>query len=64
MNIILMAIGEYLIDGYWWLLMLLYQWLLVAIILMAIFDYFINGYQWLFRCKPLVVIDGYFINGY
>ncbi len=44
-----MAIGDYYINGYWWL--------------------FINGYWWLFRCKPLVVIllviiDGYFTNGY
>jgi len=36
---------------------------------MAIGDYSINGYWWLFRCQPLViillvVIDGYFINGY
>jgi hypothetical protein len=31
---------------------------------MAIGAYFINGYWWLFRHKPLVVIDGYFINGY
>jgi len=26
--------------------------------------YYINGYWWLFHCKPLVVIDGYFINDY
>ncbi len=31
---------------------------------MVVGGYFINGYQWLFRCKPLVVIDGYFIDGY
>ncbi len=36
---------------------------------MAIGGYSINGYQLLFHCKPLVVIllvviDGYFINGY
>jgi hypothetical protein len=24
-------------------------------------DYYVNSYWWLFRCKPLVVIDGYFI---
>jgi len=35
----------------------------MVIILMAIGDYYINGYWWLFHCKPLVVIDGYFING-
>jgi hypothetical protein len=34
--IILMAIGEYSIRGYWWLLM--------VIILMTIGAYFINGY--------------------
>jgi hypothetical protein len=36
---------------------------------MAIGDYSINDHWCLFRCKPLVVIllvviDGYFINGY
>ncbi len=31
---------------------------------MAFGGYLINGYWWLFYCKPLVVIDGYFINGY
>jgi hypothetical protein len=31
---------------------------------MSIGGYFINVYQWLFYCKPLVVIDVYFINGY
>ncbi len=31
---------------------------------MAIGGYFINVYWWLFHCKPLVVIDGYFINDY
>jgi hypothetical protein len=36
---------------------------------MVIGGYSTNGYWWLFRCKPLmgillVVIDGYFINGY
>jgi hypothetical protein len=30
-NTLLMVIGEYFIDGYWWLLM-------------AIGEYFINGY--------------------
>ncbi len=44
-------IGEYFIGGY------------------SIDEYSINGYWWLFRYKPLVVIllvviDGYFINGY
>ncbi len=34
------------IGGYWWLLMLLYQWLLVAILLMVI-------------GVPLVAIDDY-----
>jgi len=36
----------------------------MVIIWMAIGGYFIDGYWWLFCCKPLVVIDGYFINGY
>jgi len=40
MTNILMAIGDYFIDGYWWLLMI--------IILMVIGDYYINGYWWIF----------------
>jgi hypothetical protein len=35
-----MAIGDYSINGYWWLL--------VAILLMTIGGYFINDYWWLF----------------
>ncbi len=31
---------------------------------MAIGGETIIYYQWIFHCKPLVVIDGYFINGY
>jgi hypothetical protein len=30
-------------------------------ILMAIGGYFMNGYWWLFRCKTLVVIDGFLL---
>jgi hypothetical protein len=47
-GIVLMTIGGYSINGYWWLF---YQWLLVVILLMAISGYSINGY-W------------YYINGY
>jgi hypothetical protein len=36
-----MAIGDYYIDGYWWLF---YSWLLVTIILMATGGYSIHGY--------------------
>ncbi len=64
MTIILMVIGEYSIGGYWQILMLLYQWLLVAIILMVISGYFINDYQWLFYYNPLVVILLVVIDGY
>jgi hypothetical protein len=39
-GILLMAIGGYSINGYWWLS--------VDILLMAISDYSINGYRWLF----------------
>jgi len=46
MVIILMAIDEYFIAGYCWLLMF--------IILMTIDEYFIAGYCWL-----LFVINGY-----
>jgi hypothetical protein len=48
LTIILMAIGEYFVIIYWWLLM--------NIILMAIGGYFINGYWWLFYQWLLVVI--------
>jgi len=43
--ILLMAIGDYSINGYWLLLSL---WLLVIILLMAIGGYSINGYWLLF----------------
>jgi hypothetical protein len=43
--ILLMAIGGYFINGYWWLF---YQWLLVVILSMAIGCYSINDYWWLF----------------
>ncbi len=37
--IVLMSIGGYFIGGYRWLLMLLYNWLLVVILLMTISSY-------------------------
>jgi hypothetical protein len=37
---LLMAIGAYFINGYWWLL--------EVILLMVIGGYFIDGYWWLF----------------
>jgi hypothetical protein len=43
--IILMPIGAYSINAYWWLF---YLWLLMVIPLMAIGGYSINGYWWLF----------------
>ncbi len=51
MALILMAIGGYPINGYWWLLM-------------AISGYFINGYQWILVTILLVAIDGYSIGDY
>jgi hypothetical protein len=36
----------------------------MAILFVNIGGYFINDYWWLFRYKPVVVIDGYFSNGY
>jgi hypothetical protein len=39
-DILLVVINGYLINGYWWLLM--------VILLMTIGDYFINGYFLLF----------------
>jgi hypothetical protein len=50
-DILLMTIGAYFVNGYWWLLML--------IILVAIGGYFINFYWWI-----LMIINGYYINGY
>ncbi len=58
MAIILVVIGGYFIDGYWWLLKLLYQWLLVTIILMDIDGYSIINHWWL-----LMAIDDDFIGG-
>jgi hypothetical protein len=43
--ILLVPIGGYSINGYWWLV---YWCLLVAILLMAIGGYCIGGYWWLF----------------
>jgi len=55
MVIILVVIGDYSIDGYWWLLIGIilvdiggYWWLLISIILMVIGGYYINGYWCLF----------------
>ncbi len=53
MVIILMAIDEYYIVGYCWLLMSI---ILMVTILMAIGKYFI--------CRILLVINAYYINGY
>jgi hypothetical protein len=47
MDILLVDIGEYSIDEYLWLLMLLYYCLLVVVILMDISEYSIGGYLWL-----------------
>jgi hypothetical protein len=45
MVIILVAIGEYYINGYWWLF---YCKPLVVILLAAIDGYSIDDYYWLF----------------
>jgi hypothetical protein len=45
MDILLMAIGGYCINGNWWLF---YYWLLMVILLMAIGGYSVRGYSWLF----------------
>jgi hypothetical protein len=45
MVIILMAIGGYFINGYWWL----FHYKPSMVILLVLIDgYFINGYWWLF----------------
>jgi hypothetical protein len=41
MVIVLMDIGGYFINGYWWIFYCGYWWLLMIIILMAIGEYFI-----------------------
>ncbi len=69
MVILLMAIGEYSIGGYWWLLMDIILVVINVIILLVIGGYSINDYWWLFHYKPLAVIllvaiDGYFIGVY
>ncbi len=57
----LIDIGGYFINGYWWLF---YQWILVAILSMDIGGYSINGYQWLFYEWILIINIGYYINDY
>ncbi len=50
-----MVIGDYYINGYWWILKIIYWWLLMVIILMAIGDYSINDY-----CEYFIMnIGGY-----
>jgi len=51
--ILLIIIGDYSINGYWWLF---YRWLLIVILLVAIGCYFIIGYWLLFYYWILVVI--------
>ncbi len=51
-----MAIGDFFICGYWWLL--------IGIILMAIGGYFVIRYGWLLIVIILKAIGGYFSNGY
>jgi len=62
--IILMAIGDYFIGGYWCVLMVIMLMAIVAILLMVIGGYYINGYWWLFYWWILVCINGYYVNGY
>jgi hypothetical protein len=44
-DILLIDVGGYSINGCWWLF---YQWLLVAILLIDVGGYSINGCWWLF----------------
>jgi hypothetical protein len=53
---VISGIGGYSISDYCWLL---YYKPLVVILLMVI-----GSYYSLFYCRPLVVINGYFISGY
>jgi hypothetical protein len=43
-GIILLGIGEYLVNGYWYLLMVIVLVVLVGIILMGIGEYFISAH--------------------
>jgi hypothetical protein len=63
-GILLMAIGGYFINGYWWLLMIIILMAIVGILLMAIGGYFINGNWWLSMVIILVVIGSYYIISY
>ncbi len=54
--ILLMVIGDYFINEYWWLF---YSWLLVVILLMVIDGYYINGYWCLLMVIILVTIGDY-----
>jgi hypothetical protein len=57
----LVAIGGYSINCYWWLF---YSWLLTVFLFMIIGGYFlmaINIYWWLLVVNLLVVIVGYYI---
>jgi len=50
-----MVIGDYYINGYWWIFKIIYWWLLMVVILMTIGDYHINGY-----CEYFIMnIGGY-----
>jgi hypothetical protein len=42
--ILLVSIGAYSINGYWWIFYIGYWWLLTVFILVVIGSYFINGY--------------------
>ncbi len=46
--ILLVVIGGYSMNGYWWLLMVILLMVIGVILLMAISSYFINGYWLLF----------------
>ncbi len=65
---LLMAIGGYFINGYWWKI---YKWLLIPILLMAIsgysklnYDRLLIGYFKLNYHKLVMAIVGHSINGY
>ncbi len=51
-----MAVNNYSIGGYWWLL--------VAILLTGIGCYSMDGYRWIFYWWIVVLLNGYYINAY
>jgi hypothetical protein len=57
---LLMTIGGYAINGYWWLLMVITLVIIDGYFINGYCGYFINGYWWLSMAIILMVIGGYY----